>query len=86
MITTVQAEFCSGPRRPRGGGKLDYPDRITDVFGDTKNRYTAGSIPGIATVLATVRSKVPSVAELAKAQNVLFVPYSSEGEDIRITQ
>ena len=73
-------------RLSRGSGKMEYPDRVTDRFGDTMNRFTAGTTPGIATILATVRSKVPTVEELAKAQNVLFVPYSDQGEDIRISQ
>lgn len=71
-------------RVSKGGGKLDYPDRQTDKFGDSSNRYTAGTVPGIATVLATVRSKVPTEAELAKAKNVLFVPYQGEVETIRV--
>jgi hypothetical protein len=73
-------------RLSRGSGKLDYPDRVTDRFGDTLNRFIAGSTPGIATIVATVRSKVPTVEELAKAQNVLFVPYSDLGEEIRINK
>ena len=73
-------------RLSRGSGKMDYPDRITDRFGDTLNRFTAGTTPGISTIVATVRSKVPTVEELARAQNVLFVPYSDQGEDIRISQ
>ena len=59
---------------------------MTDRFGDAANRFTAGTTPGIATIVATVRSKVPTVEELAKAQNILFVPYSDQGEDIRIVQ
>jgi len=70
----------------RGVGRMEYPDRVTDRFGDTANRFTAGTSPGIATILATVRSKVPTEAELAKARNVLFVPYSDAGEDIRIAR
>ncbi len=70
----------------RGGGRLQYPDRTTDRFGDADNRYVAGTTPGIATILATVRSRIPTDAELAKAQNVLFAPYSDLGEDIRISQ
>ncbi|MDD5761268.1 MAG: invasin domain 3-containing protein [bacterium] len=73
-------------RLSRGSGRMDYPDRITDRFGDTLNRFIAGSTPGIATIVATVRSKIPTDAELAKARNVLFVPYSDAGEDIRISQ
>jgi hypothetical protein len=73
-------------RLSRGSGKMDSPDRVTDKFGDTANRFTAGTTPGIATIVATVRSKVPTVEELAKARNVLFVPYSDQGEDIRISQ
>jgi hypothetical protein len=68
----------------RGGGKLEYPDRTTDRFGDAANRYTAGTEAGIATILATVRSAVPSEAELAKARNVLFVPFHPEGDEIRV--
>jgi len=68
----------------KGGGKLEYADRITDRFGDAQNRYTAGTVPGIATLVATVRSKVPTEAELRKARNVLFVPYSADGDDIRV--
>lgn len=68
----------------QGIGKLDYNDRVTDTFGDALNRFTAGTTPGIATILATVRSKVPSAAELLKAKNVLFVPYNEASEDIRI--
>lgn len=64
----------------QGVGKLDYPERVTDTFGDALNRFTAGTTPGIATILATVRSKVPTSDELLKARNVLFVPYN-EGED-----
>ena len=73
-------------RLSRGTGRLDSPDRVTDRFGDAANRFTAGTTPGIATIVATVRSKVPTVEELAKAQNILFVPYSDQGEDIRIVQ
>jgi hypothetical protein len=68
----------------RGAGRLEYPDRTTDKSGDALNRFTAGTIPGIATVLATVRSKVPTAAELLKAKNVLFVPYNPSSEGIRI--
>ncbi len=68
----------------RGTGKLEYPDRTTDRFGDAPNRFTAGTTPGIATILATVRSRVPTEAELAKARNVLFVPYSELGEEIKV--
>jgi len=71
-------------RIARGGGKLDYPDRLTDRFGDASNRYTAGTAPGTASIVATVRSKVPTEAELSKARNVLFAPYSSEGDEIRV--
>jgi len=70
----------------KGGGRVEYADRTTDRFGDSVNRYTAGTTAGIATVLATVRSKVPAEAELAKAQNVLFVPYSEQGEEIRVSR
>ena len=68
----------------KGGGKLDHPDRITDRFGDAANRYTAGTEAGVATILATVRSTVPTEAELAKARNVLFVPFNPDSEDIRV--
>jgi hypothetical protein len=68
----------------KGGGKLDYADRVTDRFGDATNRYTSGTTPGVATIVATVRSKVPTEAELAKAKNVLFAPYSPEGDEIRV--
>jgi hypothetical protein len=68
----------------RGGGKLEYGDRVTDRFGDTANRYTAGTVPGIATVVATVRSKVPTEAEMTRARNVLFVPHLAEGDGIRV--
>jgi biotin carboxyl carrier protein len=68
----------------RGGGKLEYPDRVTDRYGDTSNRYTAGTAPGIATVVATVRSRVPTAAELSKAGNVIFAPYSAQGDQIRV--
>ena len=71
-------------RVSRGGGKLEYPERVTDRFGDTQNRYTSGTTPGVASVLATVRSKVPTEAELAKARDVLFVPYNPEGDEIRV--
>ena len=40
----------------------------------------------IARIVATVRSKVPSDAELSKAQNVLYAPWSEQGDDIRISQ
>jgi hypothetical protein len=73
-------------RVAKGGGKMEYPDRKTDQFGDTSNRYTSGTVPGIATILATVRSRVPTETELAKARNVLFVPYSTEGEEIKVTR
>jgi len=71
-------------RIARGGGKLEYPDRLTDRSGDASNRYTSGTAPGTASVVATVRSKVPTEAELAKAGNVLFAPYSSDGDEIRV--
>jgi hypothetical protein len=70
----------------RGGGRLDYPDRITDRFGESTNRYTAGTAPGIATILATVRSRVPTEVELLRAKNVIFAPWSDQGEEIRITK
>jgi len=73
-------------RLSRGVGRLDFPDRVTDRFGDAANRFTAGTTPGIATIVATVRSKVPTDAELSKARNVLFAPYSDEGEEIRISR
>ncbi len=69
-----------------GGGKLEYPDRVTDREGDAANRYTAGTVPGIAKIVATVRSKVPTVEELSRAQSVLFAPYSELGEEIRISR
>ncbi|HEY3488484.1 MAG TPA: invasin domain 3-containing protein, partial [Candidatus Deferrimicrobiaceae bacterium] len=68
----------------QGVGKLDYADRTTDTFGDALNRFQAGTTPGIATILATVRSRVPTAAELLKAKNVLFVPYNEASESIRI--
>jgi len=71
-------------RIAKGGGKLEYPDRLTDRFGDTQNRYTSGTAPGIATVAATVRSKIPTEGELSKARNVLFAPYNPEGDEIRV--
>jgi hypothetical protein len=71
-------------RVAKGGGKLDYADRVTDRFGDATNRYTAGTAPGTASIVATVRSKVPTEAELTKAKNVLFAPYSQEGDEIRV--
>ena len=71
-------------RIARGGGRLDYPDRLTDRSGDASNRYTAGTTAGTATIVATVRSKVPTEAELARARNVLFVPYSADGDEIRV--
>jgi hypothetical protein len=71
-------------RVAKGGGKLDYADRVTDRFGDATNRYTSGTAPGVATIVATVRSKVPTETELAKAKNVLFAPYSPEGDEIRV--
>ncbi len=71
-------------RVSKGGGKVEYADRVTDRFGDASNRYTSGTTPGVATVVATVRSKVPTEAELAKARNVLFAPYSPEGDEIRV--
>ncbi len=76
--TTV--EFKIG----KGGGKLDAAERLTDRFGDAANRYTSGTAPGVASIVATVRSKVPTEAELAKAMNVLFAPYSESSEDIKI--
>jgi hypothetical protein len=68
----------------KGGGKLEYPDRLTDNFGDAANRYTAGNVPGVATVVATVRSKVPAETELMRARNVLFAPYNPDGDRIRV--
>lgn len=73
-------------RLARGVGRLDSPDQVTDRFGDAANRFTAGTTPGIATIVATVRSKVPTEAELASARNVLFASYSDEGEEIRISR
>jgi len=78
--TDTKVEF----RIANGGGKLDYADRVTDRFGDASNRYTAGTAVGTASIVATVRSKTPTDEELAKARNVLFVPYSSEGDEIRV--
>jgi hypothetical protein len=71
-------------RVTRGGGKLESPERLTDRFGDAANVYTSGTEAGVATVLATVRSRVPTEAELAKARNVLFVPYDPGGDEIRV--
>ena len=71
-------------RIARGGGRLEYPDRLTDRFGDASNRYTAGTTPGVATIVATVRSKAPTDSELARARNVLFAPYSADGDEIRV--
>jgi hypothetical protein len=68
----------------QGVGKLDYPDRVTDLFGDALNRFTAGTTPGIATILATVRSKVPTAAEMLKAKNVIFVPFNEASDSIRV--
>ncbi len=76
--TTV--EFKIG----KGGGKLDAAERLTDRFGDAANRYTSGTAPGVASIVATVRSKVPTQDELAKAKNVLFAPYSPDGDEIRV--
>ncbi|MFA6147274.1 MAG: invasin domain 3-containing protein [bacterium] len=71
-------------RIAKGGGKMEYLDRTTDRFGDTQNRYTAGTTPGIATILATVRSKIPTDVELARARNVLFATYSPDDDEIRV--
>jgi len=71
-------------RIARGGGRLDAADRLTDRFGDAANRYTAGTAPGVATIAATVRSKPPTEPELARARNVLFTPYSADGDEIRV--
>jgi hypothetical protein len=68
----------------QGSGRLDYAERTTDTFGDALNRFTAGTTPGISTILATVRSKVPTAAELLRAKNVLFVPYNETEESVRI--
>ncbi len=76
----TKVEFKIG----RGGGRLDSPDRVTDRFGEASNRYTAGTTPGVATIVATVRSKVPTDAELLKAQNVLFVPYNPDSDQVRV--
>jgi len=76
----TKVEFRLG----RGTGKLDYPDRTTDRFGDALNRFTAGTTPGIATIVATVRSKVPTDAELLKSKNVLFVPHNATDEAVRV--
>jgi hypothetical protein len=65
-------------------GRLDHADRVTDKLGDATDRFTAGTTPGIATILATVRSKVPTEAELLKAKNVLFVPGNEADETVRI--
>ncbi|HEY5997045.1 MAG TPA: invasin domain 3-containing protein, partial [Candidatus Deferrimicrobiaceae bacterium] len=68
----------------QGAGRLDYDERTTDTFGDALDRFQAGTTPGIATILATVRSKVPSAAELLKAKNVIFVPWNESGESVRV--
>jgi len=68
----------------KGGGKLEYADRTTDTFGDASNRYTAGTTAGVASITATVRSKVPTESELAKAKDVLFAPYSADSDEIRV--
>lgn len=73
-------------RLSRGSGRIDYPDRMTDRAGDALNRFTAGSTPGIATIATTVRSRIPSDAEMSRAQNVLFAPFNPEGEDLRIVR
>ncbi len=68
----------------KGSGKLEYADRTTDKFGDASDRFTAGTISGIATIVATVRSRVPTDTELANARYVLFAPYSDFGEEIKV--
>jgi len=68
----------------RGSGKLEYADRTTDKFGDASDRFTAGTVSGIATIVATVRSRVPTDAELANARNVLFALSSDLGEEIKV--
>jgi hypothetical protein len=78
------ADTKVGFRMSKGGGKLEYADRVTDKFGDASNRYTAGTTAGVATIVATVRSKVPSETELSRARNVLFAPYSADGDAIRV--
>ena len=73
-------------RVSKGTGRLDSPERVTDRSGDAANRFTAGTTPGTVTIAATVRSKIPTLSELARAQNILFVPYSDKGEEIRVTR
>jgi hypothetical protein len=68
----------------KGSGKLEFADRTTDKYGDASDRFTAGTISGIASIVATVRSRVPTDAELANARNVLFVPYSDLGEEVKV--
>jgi hypothetical protein len=71
-------------RISRGGGRLDAADRITDRAGEAGNRYAAGTVPGIATIVATVRSRAPTEAELVRARNVLFTPWTPDGDEIRV--
>ncbi len=68
----------------KGDGKLRYDRLVTDRFGEVTNEFTAGRTPGIATVKATVKSKVPSQVEIDAARYVLFAPYSDEGVDMRV--
>jgi hypothetical protein len=71
-------------RIAKGSGRLDSPTLLTNLTGDAVNRFTAGTTPGITTILATVRSKVPTDGELSKAKNVLFVPFNAAEEEIRV--
>ncbi len=67
-----------------GSGKLENDVLITDRYGEAADVYTSGKEPGITTVKATVKSKVPTEAELERAKNVIFALYSDLDDEMRL--
>jgi hypothetical protein len=53
-----------------GGGDLQDDRGLTDRNGESATRYTAGRTAGTVTFAITVRSAVPTEAELAKARDL----------------
>jgi hypothetical protein len=53
-----------------GDGSLRDAKGLTDKNGESANAYTAGRTPGMVTFEITVRSMIPTEAELAKAREL----------------
>lgn len=61
-----------------GGGKLRDNQGLTDRRGENEVVYVAGSTPGKVTIEITVRSPLPTEAEVAKARDLALLPSASE--------